>query len=223
MSRTARLKTSMNAWRSPGDRSALGFINTRCHTIIESSLTLPSWFRLCGDPRRSTPRFITPRPAGSRRPALRPARPWTRRGTAALGFPIARRLRSGVLRLRTLLESIAGIAVFAARPPVAAAFFGRRFRRALRGLRRLGRLPQSSAREPLHDDVGVLPAKLMESGEKLFALAGAKGRRLLVDENRPVRVARGHPCYCCRLAPRSAAVRPDTESPVPGGCPHRTR
>jgi hypothetical protein len=90
------------------------------------------------------------------------------------------------------LESIAGIAVFAAWPPVATPLFERWLRRALRGPRRLGRLPQASAREPLHHDVDAFSAQLMKRRQKLLALARAKGRRLLVNENRPVGVARGH-------------------------------
>src|SRR5207244_18458 len=78
---------------------------------------------------------------------------------------------------------------------LAAAPFKRRPRRALRGLRRFRRLPQPPAREPFHHHVGVLPPQLIEGGQELFALAGAKGRRLLVDQNGPVRVPWRHFLY----------------------------
>jgi len=98
---------------------------------------------------------------------------------------------------RSLLEAFTGVAVFAARPPIAAALFASRLRRALRGLRLLRRFPQPSAREPLHHDIGVLPLQLVKRRQELFALARAKGRGHLIDEDGPVRVARGHSLYCC--------------------------
>src|SRR5207245_2626288 len=76
---------------------------------------------------------------------------------------------------RSLLESIAGIAVVAARSPLPAALFNRRLRRALRCLCRFRRLPQPPAREPFHHDVAVLSLQLMERRQKLFTLPRAKG------------------------------------------------
>jgi len=97
-----------------------------------------------------------------------------------------------------------------ARSPVAAPLFERRLRGALRGLRLRGRFPQAPAREPLHHDIGILPLQLMERRQKLFALARAKGRGFLIDEDGPVRVARGHSLYCCITClelPQIALVR----------------
>ena len=117
-------------------------------------------------------------------------------------------LGSSALRLRSLLEAITGIAVFAARPPVTAPLLERRFRRTLSGLRRLRRLPQPPARKPFHDNVGVLSAQLIERRQELFALARAKGRRLLVDEDGPVRVARRHPCIVTGIGDLGFGIRP---------------
>jgi hypothetical protein len=117
------------------------------------------------------------------------------------------------------LESIARILVGAAGPPVRAPFFRgpsfiRSSRIALRRVRSawpsaksgsagappalevlaLGFLcfPQPAPREPFHDDVGILAQQLVERREQLAALARAECRRLVVDQDRPIRVARRH-------------------------------
>ena len=77
------------------------------------------------------------------------------------------------------------------------AALARRRRRVLLGLEivafGLARRPQLAAREPLHGDVGVLALQLDNGGLQLLALARAEGRRLVVDQDRPVGVARRHP------------------------------
>jgi len=57
---------------------------------------------------------------------------------------------------------------------------------------RLRRLPQPSAREPLENHVVVGASELRECRKQLCLLACAKCRRLLIDQNRPKRVARRH-------------------------------
>jgi hypothetical protein len=131
--------------------------------------------------------------------------PWPRGpgsfGTTTRLFARLPRLGPVTRRLRSLLETFAGVAVFAAGPPVTAPLFDPRLRCALRGLRLDRRFPQPSAREPLHDDVRVLPLQLVKRREQLFALARAKSRRLLIDEDGPVRVARGHSPHSRRKEP----------------------
>ena len=116
-------------------------------------------------------------------------------------------LRPRALGTILLLEPIARILVRAAGAPVAAAplrrrrpiasRLARRRRRMLLDLKivalRLARRPQLPSREPLHGDVGVLALQLHEGRLQLLALARAEGGRLVVDQNRPVRVAGRHP------------------------------
>ena len=124
------------------------------------------------------------------------------------------------------LESIARILVRAAGTPVAppplrgrrrtiAPRLTRRGRRMFLRLEivalRFARRPQLSPREPLHGDVGVLPLQLHEGRLQLLALARAEGGRLVVDQNRPVRIAGRHPLI---LARRRFLV--DEHRPEPG-------
>jgi hypothetical protein len=146
--------------------------------------------------------------------------PWPRGpgsfGTTTRLFARLPRIGPVTRRLRSLLETFAGVAVFAAGPPVTAPLFDPRLRCALRGLRLDRRFPQPSAREPLHDDVRVLPLQLVKRREQLFALARAKSRRLLIDEDGPVRVARGHsPSFSPKRTLSQFSVRCSSSSSVP--------
>ena len=80
----------------------------------------------------------------------------------------------------------------AAGSPVAATLFARRLRGALRRAFGFRRLPQTSARKPFHHDVAARPPKLIERGQQLLAIAGAKRRRRLIDEDGPIGEARWH-------------------------------
>lgn len=63
---------------------------------------------------------------------------------------------------------------------------------AARLTRGLARLPQLAALEPLHDGRRMLVAQAIEDRQDLLGVVCAKGRRLIVDDDRPVRVARRH-------------------------------
>ena len=76
-------------------------------------------------------------------------------------------------------------------PPLTTASF-LQLRRALCRLFGLGRVPDAAAGEPLHHDVAVLPAQLVERRQQFFPFARPEGRWLLIDEDRPVCVARRH-------------------------------
>jgi len=116
-------------------------------------------------------------------------------------------LRPGALGTILFLEPIARILVRAAGTPLTSPPLGsfrtlraplaRRGRGVLLHLEivalGLARRPQLAAREPLHGDVGVLALQLHERRLQLLALARAERRRLVVDENCPVRVAGRHP------------------------------
>lgn len=160
---------------------------------------------------RTTRGFVAP-PA-SARPRIRQATArlaGDRRSEARL-VAIALRgrivLRPRALGTVFLLESIARIFVRAAGTPVAAPPFrplgtvgtalvwrGRRVPAHLKVVAlRLARRPQPPPREPRHRDVGVPAPQLRKRRQQLFALAGAEGRRLVVDQDRPVRVTGRHP------------------------------
>src|SRR5581483_933353 len=105
---------------------------------------------------------------------------------------LARPCAAAVGRLPPLLEACARVCVFAARPPLACAMLAGRTRTSLRIACFLGAVPQAFAREPLEHDVRVRPLQLMERRQELLFFAGAKRGRLVVDQNRPVGVARRH-------------------------------
>jgi len=56
----------------------------------------------------------------------------------------------------------------------------------------LGRFPQPPAREPFHDDIGVLGLQLLEDRLKIVALVRAKRGRFAFEDDRPVRKAGRH-------------------------------
>jgi len=94
-----------------------------------------------------------------------------------------------------VLELLARVAVFAARPPVPAprlrpavgcpARFGGGTRLLLRG-------PQSAAGEIFHRRIRMLLLDAIERRQQLVALGGAERRRQAAGDDRPVREARGH-------------------------------
>ena len=79
-----------------------------------------------------------------------------------------------------------------ARPPVPATLFARRFRGSLRRAFGFRRVPQPPAGKPSHLHVGARPAKLVECRQQLLAIAGAKRRWFVIDEDGPVREAGWH-------------------------------
>ena len=168
-------------------------------------IPLPRFSLVVSGARGKRPRLTggAPGPFTGRLAAPRsPTAWWSRRGfagprprsarSAGLLTVLPRRASRGA-RLGAFLESVPGIAMFAARSPGVAALLEGWFRRALCRLGLLGRVPQFSAGEPLHHDVGVLPPELMKRGQKLLPLARPEGSRLLIDQDGPVRVARRHP------------------------------
>jgi hypothetical protein len=58
----------------------------------------------------------------------------------------------------------------------------------------LWRFPKPAACKPFDRGSGVAAGDLPERREQFFTLAGAKCRRRVVDDDRPVRVARWHGC-----------------------------
>jgi hypothetical protein len=63
------------------------------------------------------------------------------------------------------------------------------------------RLPQTPSRKPFHLDVRVLALELMERRQQLFLLPRAECRRLGVDQDRPVGMARRHVLILSRPRP----------------------
>src|SRR5205085_703869 len=123
------------------------------------------------------------------------------------------------LRTILFLEPIARILVAAAGTPVVAAPLGGR--RPVAAIARLGRraplllevrllcfagVPQFAAREPAHRHVCALALKLDQGRLQFLALAGAEGRRLPVDQNRPVGVTRRHPAILPPSTSRSGGT-----------------
>jgi hypothetical protein len=91
-----------------------------------------------------------------------------------------------------LLEAIARIFVRATGPPVRAALLAGEGRTPFGRAFRLGRLPQLAAREPLHRDILIGALQLRDGWLQLLRLAGAKRRRLAVDQDGPVRESWRH-------------------------------
>ena len=58
--------------------------------------------------------------------------------------------------------------------------------------RRIARVPELAALEPFHDGRRVLVAQTIEDREDLLGVVRAKRRRLIIDDDRPVGMARGH-------------------------------
>src|SRR5262249_4334589 len=52
--------------------------------------------------------------------------------------------------------------------------------------------PKPPPRAIAHHDVGVLARELIEGRQQFVALSGAKRRRLTIDQDRPVGIARRH-------------------------------
>src|SRR5262249_13681853 len=92
--------------------------------------------------------------------------------------------------LRFLVEPRARVLVLSARAPVAVALLAGLTRTAFGGVLRVGRFPQPSAGEPFHVDVLVGALQLGDRRQQFLPIAGSKGRRLVVDEDRPVSEAR---------------------------------
>jgi hypothetical protein len=141
-------------------------------------------------------------------PALRIAR--RHRAVARHSRPSAGMFRLTAIELRTR------VAMIAAGPPVAAAFFLCVTRVAVRPLRLLRVVPQTAACEPFHHDVGVGAFQLSERRLQLLALRRTEGGRLVVDEDCPVRKTRRHGVIvllrkdgygCSRLSFSTSVVR----------------
>ena len=60
------------------------------------------------------------------------------------------------------------------------------------GASRIAGVEELPAFEPLHDGGGVFLAQAVECGQEFFGIVGAERSRLVVDEDGPIRVARGH-------------------------------
>jgi hypothetical protein len=99
---------------------------------------------------------------------------------------------AGATRFRLLVESGAGVLVFAARTPVAIALVGEAARVPAGPLRLFGRVPQFAPGEVTQRHIRVLAAQLVERRQELFPFLRAERGRLSVDQDRPVRVAWGH-------------------------------
>jgi hypothetical protein len=100
--------------------------------------------------------------------------------------------KPATLFLARNLEAGARIFVRAARAPVASAILALRLTRAAREALFVRRSPETSSREPAHHGVGVPRLQLTQGREQLLFGAGAKCRRLAVEDDRPVRVAWRH-------------------------------
>ncbi len=122
-------------------------------------------------------------------------RSWTFGATCPVGLARTSHGRPHAVPLSTLplgrLGSGSRVAMLAARSPV---FSSRRLKRGLttRALRLLRRIPQTPVREPLHHDVGVRAAQLIERRQQVVGLRCAKRGWAVVDEEGPVREARRH-------------------------------
>src|SRR4029077_16046085 len=99
----------------------------------------------------------------------------------------------------------------AAGTPVAAAAFDRWLRLLPRFALRLRRIPQPALREPLHRDILIGMLQLRERRQELFPIASAARGRLAVDEDRPVREARGHLCIVTGIRDSGFGIRDLTE------------
>jgi hypothetical protein len=58
--------------------------------------------------------------------------------------------------------------------------------------RRIARVPQLAALEPLQLRVGMFLAQAIECRQQLFELVRSKRRWLIVNDDRPIRVSRRH-------------------------------
>jgi len=92
-----------------------------------------------------------------------------------------------------LAKPIARIRVRAARPPRGAAFFsGDGSPPPPLVARRLRRVPEFAAAEPLHRHVGVRALQLTQGGQQVLGQLRAERGRAVVDQDGPVREARRH-------------------------------
>jgi hypothetical protein len=104
---------------------------------------------------------------------------------------------AATLFIARYFEAIARVLVLAARTPVARPSLaaGRRCRSAPRGgfgALLILRLPQPSARKPLHHRVRMTRLQLPQRRQQFFLKMGAKGGRLSVEDDRPVVVPGRH-------------------------------
>jgi hypothetical protein len=91
------------------------------------------------------------------------------------------------------LEALARIAVRATgAPPGGAALGAVSLARRNRVTLLFGRFPQTTAREPQHDGVGMPRLELTQRRHQLIARVRAEGGRLAFENDGPVRVARWH-------------------------------
>jgi len=63
-------------------------------------------------------------------------------------------------------------------------------------MRLLWRIPELAAREIAHHDIRVGAFQLLKRRNELVSVARAKRRGLLIDEDRPIRVAGRHLSDC---------------------------
>src|SRR5262249_18981147 len=140
-----------------------------CPGLVRAGRLRPPWSVLFASG------FRVPRLARSRRfGAPRPIAPRL----------IARRPRPFGTML--LFEAIARILVRATGPPVRAALLAGEGRTPSGRAFCLPRLPQLAAREPPHHDILIGALQLRDGRQQLLLIAGAKRRRLAVDQNGPV-------------------------------------
>src|SRR5438874_5059016 len=191
------------AWfAAPGPLSFAGrFVRPRSLALARRLSRPPSF--------GSTVARAIPAAARRRRPRRRSA---GGRPIAGVRIALGRRVPFGALLAllpppRFLVESRARILVLAAGPPVAAALLARELRPAPRGVLRLRRFPQPPLREPLQLDALVRAPQLRERRHELLLLARAERRRLVVNQNRPVREARRHISGASRPASIVGRVR----------------
>lgn len=105
-------------------------------------------------------------------------------------------------------ETCARILVLASGSPVPTSTLGVARTRYARRARLFRRVPEAPAREPLQDDVLAGAAQLVQRGQQVVRLLRAKCRRCVVDENRPVGIARRHAsCYPGRVTHGSRSSR----------------
>src|SRR5712692_699563 len=177
--------------------------------------------RLVGPRPRSAPGFVAPWPASAS--AARRVPPW---GGGRLVAPrsrlsgrpgrVAIAPRRGValgpcaLGSVLLLESIARIFVGAAGPPVGTAPVAGELRLSPRRHLRLRGVPQLALSEPPHDDVLVRAFQLRERRQQLLPVARAKSRRLVIDEDGPVRKSGRHPVILAGI--RDLRIRDSLET-----------
>jgi hypothetical protein len=189
------------AWprRSVRTEPALSIVTRPRRSVrTEPALPIVAWPRRSIGPEPTRTIVTRPRRSVGPEPALpivmRARRPIGREAALTLAAltvvsyqPV---LEAAALLVARNLEPIARIAVFPARPPVAIAPLFLR-PACLRHLF-FGRIPQPSAREPLHHDVWMLRLQLLERRLQFFLRVRAESGRLSLEDDRPVSVAWRH-------------------------------